>query len=463
MKVWSRLAVVLVAAALAQRADAIPAFARKYGVSCSACHVAWPILNQVGQNFRDNGYRFKNGKDHPEAQRPEYVPLALRTTPAYQFTRTTNQPAGLAPTDPTAPDTRYPVVTRTGSVAPSGLDILTAGTISDNLSFLVVVSGFNPASPEAELESAWARLDDLAGTGWLNLKVGKFELDSPASAHRAISLLYNYAAYSPRFNGSAINLDFQENQYGFELDGHDARSATRYSLALVSAHDDPGSSGAFSSPFLYGHVQRSLELDNPILPWARLGVLGGIGWWPTEFETLGTAAPTGTALGTSAATSSPTPIAGTGRNHKNYYRAGADLSWILGYPSTPFFFTVAYMYGRESAGLAAGTDPTGTIDLSTQDNSFHGGFAELDWAPTINFVLFARYDGVRYATAPGDVDAGTLGVRYYLALGPRASMAVHAEVHADRNRGFDPVAGGPSWNGGDVNVQSALLGLDFAY
>ena len=32
---------------------AIPAFARKYGLPCSACHEAWPKLNSFGQNFKD--------------------------------------------------------------------------------------------------------------------------------------------------------------------------------------------------------------------------------------------------------------------------------------------------------------------------------------------------------------------------------------------------------------------------
>ena len=47
----------LVVLTLAPRTQAFPAFARKYGMSCSACHVAWPIFNPQGQNFRDNGYQ----------------------------------------------------------------------------------------------------------------------------------------------------------------------------------------------------------------------------------------------------------------------------------------------------------------------------------------------------------------------------------------------------------------------
>jgi hypothetical protein len=46
-------------------AHANPAFARKYGMPCSGCHVAWPLLNNFGQVFRDNGYQMMNDRDSP--------------------------------------------------------------------------------------------------------------------------------------------------------------------------------------------------------------------------------------------------------------------------------------------------------------------------------------------------------------------------------------------------------------
>lgn len=47
------------------QALAIPAFARKTGLACSACHEVWPRLNDFGQLFRDNGYRLKRDRDAP--------------------------------------------------------------------------------------------------------------------------------------------------------------------------------------------------------------------------------------------------------------------------------------------------------------------------------------------------------------------------------------------------------------
>ena len=64
-----------------QGAMAIPAFARKYGMPCSACHEAWPKLNNFGQTFKDNGYQMGNDRDAPIFQQPAYWPIALRITP----------------------------------------------------------------------------------------------------------------------------------------------------------------------------------------------------------------------------------------------------------------------------------------------------------------------------------------------------------------------------------------------
>src|SRR6202050_261906 len=66
-----------------QNAHALPAFARKYGLRCSACHEAWPMLNQFGQKFKDNGYQLMNDRDAPIWQNPAYWPVTFRMTPIW--------------------------------------------------------------------------------------------------------------------------------------------------------------------------------------------------------------------------------------------------------------------------------------------------------------------------------------------------------------------------------------------
>lgn len=422
-----RTAAVLSILVASTRAEAIPAFARKYGVSCSTCHSAWPILNQVGQNFRDNGYQFGLGKDDPVTLSNAYVPLAIRATGAYQYQKVTNQLTDAGNTD-----------VKTGGVPTPGADLLTAGVVAKNLSYLVVAAGFTSDEPAA-IESAWARVSNIAGSSWLNVRVGKFELDLPASSHRGVSLLADYAAYGATNAGIAFNLG--ENQTGVEIDGHNANSATRYSLSIVSPNEDPGSSGAWSSPTVYGHVQQAFDLSNTVLPWARVGLFGAQGRLPTAFEESG-----------------GEPIPGTGTKLKPFKRAGADLTAIFGYPSTPFVVNATYVYGKDDAAL--GGDP--------DNSSFQGGFVEVNWVPVSDleydatpWLVFARYDAVKYKSGPGDLSGVTAGVRRYLALGPRASMALHVEFHQDKVKGAssDFTSGDPL----DVTTQAFMLGLDFAF
>ncbi len=52
----------------AKDADAIPVFARKYGLSCNSCHTMFPKLSKMGVAFRERGFRFEQGKDDFDMQ-----------------------------------------------------------------------------------------------------------------------------------------------------------------------------------------------------------------------------------------------------------------------------------------------------------------------------------------------------------------------------------------------------------
>ena len=114
-----------------QPSHAIPAFARKYGLPCSACHIGWPILNVFGQQFRDNGYQLGNDRDSPIYQNPAYLPITFRVTPNWHV-ETQNKVL----IDQTGAEQS---VTTTGFDL-SGLDIWTAGTLYKNISFSVLPS-----------------------------------------------------------------------------------------------------------------------------------------------------------------------------------------------------------------------------------------------------------------------------------------------------------------------------------
>ena len=68
---------------LSTPASAIPAFARKYGLRCTSCHESWPVLNDFGRNFRDNGYQLREGKDDTVNSNNAYWPVSVHITPSY--------------------------------------------------------------------------------------------------------------------------------------------------------------------------------------------------------------------------------------------------------------------------------------------------------------------------------------------------------------------------------------------
>src|SRR5271165_5226788 len=74
---------ILLILGASQSASALPAFARKYGLRCSACHESWPMLNFFGQKFKDNGYQLMNDRDAPIWQNPGYWPVTFRITPIW--------------------------------------------------------------------------------------------------------------------------------------------------------------------------------------------------------------------------------------------------------------------------------------------------------------------------------------------------------------------------------------------
>ena len=78
-------------------ASALPAFARKYGLRCSACHESWPMLNYFGQKFKDNGYQLMNDRDSPIWQNPSYWPIAMRITPFWSRESTNKVQADSTP------------------------------------------------------------------------------------------------------------------------------------------------------------------------------------------------------------------------------------------------------------------------------------------------------------------------------------------------------------------------------
>src|ERR1700676_656109 len=223
----------------------IPAFARKYGMPCSSCHEAWPKLSPFGQAFKDNGYQLGNERDAPIYQNPSYWPVTFRITPEWH-----RESSNRVAVDGVIPGSTIEAQITTHGFDWSGLDFHTAGTLAKNISFYVLPSADSTGA--FHFESVWARLDNLLGSSWLNLKFGKFELDNLQSEKRTLTLssvggsYQNYhfqplvtpgAAGNARVSENLYRNGIGDNQVGLEWMGHSKDDRTRVSAALVSSND----------------------------------------------------------------------------------------------------------------------------------------------------------------------------------------------------------------------------------
>jgi hypothetical protein len=424
---------------------AIPAFARKYGMPCSSCHEAWPKFSPFGQWFKDNGYQMGNDRDAPVFQQPAYWPVAFRTTPQWHR-ESTNR---VAVDGPLGPNTAEGQVTTHGFDY-SGLDILTAGTLAKNISFLFVPSANETGA--FHIESANLRFSNLLKSPWLNIKVGKFELDLLHSEKRGLTLSHNGGGYQnyhfQPVGESSYVFGLGDNQVGVEWMGHSKDDRTRVSAALLSSTD--GSPDLPTSRGYDGYFSASHAFEVGSLGVQRVGAFAYIGQAPTYFQF----------------TSGGPGIAGTGIGNKAFYRVGLIGMWYV----KKLDVTTIYFHGSDSAFLATNTPANQPLQLGAQAATWNGGLFETHYNFNPQFILIHRYELIRMSQqgfgpnsatpSPsnlGNIDVVTFGYRYYPFISSRAGLAFHNEYSFLRQRGVSPV------NALDVSGNSLLVGFDFAF
>lgn len=422
--------------AFAMPASAIPAFARKYGLNCTSCHESWPVLNDFGRNFRDNGYQLRLGKDDTVTANPGYWPVAVHVAPQYSYTSLSNQ----------ATDQGKKTL-GSGGIADASMDLLMAGVLTQNISFLVVPTGF-ASNGNVHLESYWAYFSRvLNNSDWLNIRIGQHEFDLPASSHRNLPLTESYLLYTyhpgpASITNAGAGFSMGNTQRGIEFGGHDRASLLRYNISVFSAGGSSGSRHAVSSPSVYGHLQKYIPIDSSALSQVEFGLWGTVANYPTTSLTLG-----GTA------------IPGTGGDLKSTTRYGFEAQAWFGNSVAPLHLNLVYGHGRDSQQLyLGGADRSGT---------WNGGFLEAIWVPATDLLhwgIFARYDLIRNQNQPvlaspsnlNDQDQWTAGVRYTIRYTHRDEVALHFEYSANRMKGV-------AFDGSDVRSNAVLLAVDFLY
>jgi hypothetical protein len=442
-RVGSQLLLFLTLAAAVQPAYAIPAFARKYGLPCSACHEAWPMLNNFGQTFKDNGYQLGNDRDAPVYQQPGYWPIMFRVTPNWHRESNKRFAVDKIPGDKTSGLTES-AVTKSGFDL-SAIDVVTAGTLSKNISFFVQPFIGNGGT---FLQQGWVRLDNLASSHWLNLKMGKFELDQPISQERALTLssiggsYYNYFFTPPGDNN--VFGGTGGAPLGVELMGHSDNDYSRYSVAVVSSNNGQTGLPSNQTYDVFTNLNQGFEL--PRLGLQRVGVYAYFGESPTYFQT-----------------SRGVRLPGTGTGNRSFYRAGAYGQWYLG----KFDFQTFYTHGYDNVFLGnsvAANQPT-KLPAGAVGPTWNGGFVEAHYDYNPRLILISKYELIRMSrqanptirSNSGNLDTWTIGYRWYPIMNPRAGLAWVQEYSRIVNAGTAPLSGKD-----DIN-NSYLMGFDFDF
>jgi hypothetical protein len=463
-RLWSPLAAAfLIAVSLfsaSQPASALPAFARKYGLRCSACHESWPMLNFFGQKFKDNGYQLMNDRDSPIWQNPSYWPVTFRITPIWHRVSTNSVATDQSPTGAQK-------ITSSGFDL-SGLDFHTGGTLEKNFSFYVLPSSDPTAS--FHFETVMARMDNLGGSSWFNIKMGKFELDNLLSEKRILTLTGNGGIYQLyHFIPAGDNNIFGQigdNQFGLEYMGHSVNDRTRVSAALLSTND--GQVGLpYGAESYSGFFTASQAFDFGKLGVSRFGAYAMVGEAPTTWLTSGGA-----------------PIGGSGTGNKGFSREGFIGQIYFGEHAD---VTIVTQHGSDSAWFGQGfgdlvDNPTATCNSASgtiscnnlpgtqlaagsRNPTWNGVLIEPHYVYNPQLIFLTRYETIRMSqqSTPGtpsdlgNITTYTVGFRANPFMNPRAGFAYHGEYNW-----FHQVGTGTA-PAANLTSSELLFGFDFDF
>jgi hypothetical protein len=196
---WTALALLIMTPlSTAGAMRKIPAFARKYGLSCSVCHAPAPRLTDAGNNFANNGFEFAPGEEprdtintgDPLLRLQRALPLAVRVD-MYANAVTKAKP------DQTTVDLQSPWV----------IKLLSGGQIANKVSYYTYFL-LTERGEVAGLEDAYVQFSDVGGSG-VNLLVGQFQVSDPMFK-RELRLGYeDYQPYRVRVGEVRADLTYE--------------------------------------------------------------------------------------------------------------------------------------------------------------------------------------------------------------------------------------------------------------
>ena len=423
---------------------AIPAFSRKYGTSCTTCHSNYPELNDFGEAFKKNGFKFPKDDEtfvkqdpvllgskaqkeaFPEAvypgQIPGTVPIAFRYSGFFNWNA--HQPTGAV-----QPNGPYPFVARTDMFVPNTFTIISAGSFGDNLSFWIdddVSTGGSGA--DGGLGDGYLKYNDLGRffhlpTNALNVRFGQFELDLPFTQARTIYLsdFDVYDQVSIAANGGTTNNPFVLGapQRAIEFGGYPNNGNFAWSVSIVNGGNDGPALRGQKDVYLRASYRFNLERDpesrhaiqaaGPTGPRDHTSIrVGGFYYYGTNVQNNGsTLNPDGTL-----------PFGVIPSFREPFYRAGGDLRFkyrkleLLGLG----------MVGHDNNHIA--DTEAGTL-TGTRAVTYTGGFVAGNYWIYPWLIATMRYD---FVNSPSDFANGISEHQTRNRFSPGFQVLVRANI-----------------------------------
>ncbi len=310
-----------------ENACAIPAFGRKYRISCQTCHSpAVPKLKAYGDEFAGNGFKLT------EYESPRY------------YTETGDSKLSLIRDFPLAVRLDGHVTVNNADKdafdfgTPFLVKILSGGELSNKLSYYFYFY-FNERGEIKGLEDAFLMLHDLFGSG-LNLYFGQFQLCDPLFTRELRLTLEDYRIYTVSPGNSSMSLKYDRGimaEYGLP-------TGTDFTAMIVNGN---GIGRADSERLFDKDKYKNVlfKISQSVGENLSIGFFGYFG--KEEIGILG----------------------GTDINKAQFY--GPDISFNM---DEKLEINLQYLRRNDSRVNMGGS-------LTLQNILTHGGFAELTYAP----------------------------------------------------------------------------------
>ena len=249
--------VIIIITILSADVLAIPAFARKYNMSCKTCHEPFPKLKPYGNDFAGNGFQLQDkdapryyvdtGDDYLSLIRD--VPLAMRLEGYVTYNQGNAE----------QPDFTAPIVFK----------LLSGGAITKDISYYVyyILESGEPG----KIEDAWLMFNNLFNTE-LDFSIGQFQVSDPLFKRELRLTKDDYYIYKAKPGNSDVDLTYDR---GIML-GHGFFAGNSIVLEVINGNGigEAFPSGDFDNDKyknLFGRISQDINKD------FRIGVMGYAG------------------------------------------------------------------------------------------------------------------------------------------------------------------------------------------